>query len=183
MSCRAGPTSEISSIETVPTAEREGQDEVGNDGVHVAMLGRTCSDTASQTLWGRIRQSLDGVAEATDVKLNFSQLFAVDEIWRVPMHAAQSLSSTEFSGYLFEWRKGVPFVSENRPHSIHGRPTSSSCIKHVRQLSKSRYCQLVSVSLDIVKGGHQQPTLGRGSPQCGGDNTTVRALLFVGCTP
>jgi hypothetical protein len=75
---------EISSIETVPTAEREGQDEVGNDGVHVACWVEPRSDTASRTLWGRIRQSLDGVAEATDVKLNFSQLFAVDEVTGVP---------------------------------------------------------------------------------------------------
>jgi hypothetical protein len=139
---------EISSIETVPTAEREGQDEVGNDGVHVACWVEPRSDTASRTLWGRIRQSLDGVAEATDVKLNFSQLFAVDEVTGVPRLKVAWMPSQDVSTHQRLW---IGYLSHVKYFSKPHYPSSVRVIPAVLLMfltgSLYRFCSTWNMGL------------------------------------
>jgi hypothetical protein len=70
---------EISSVETVPVADREERDEVGIDGVHVACWVEPRPNTGSRTLWDRIQKSLANISGITGVKLDFSKLYAADE--------------------------------------------------------------------------------------------------------
>jgi hypothetical protein len=140
---------EISSIETVPTTEREGQDEVGNDGVHVAFWVEPRSDTASRTLWGHIRQSLDSVAEATDVKLNLSQLFAVDEVTGVPRLKVVWMPSQGVSTHQGLWITGClsHINSSSKPHSLYFVRVIPAVLLMFLNGSQCRFCSTWNMGL------------------------------------